>query len=866
MDILLDIMKNSNLTQSIFTIAIYFCFFLQNSFAQDTSFWQNVQERATPIGAKRYIIPSTYQTFALDVQAFLQYIPRVATQNILSLPMPDGSVQRFQIWETPMLSPALALKLPNVRTFTAQGIDDATATAYLDWTEQGFHGMIISANGTVFIDPHHTNDNALYISYNKKDYVNPEKANQRSCQTFEDAYWLKYEKERDLRLANRPFGIRTPNTAERPSGSQKRTYRMAVAATIEYSNFHGGKTQAQNAIITTMNRVRGVYEKELAISFTLVDNTSIVFVGSDNFSNSNANNLINESQTVIDNNIGTSNYDIGHTVSTGGGGLAGLGVICRDGQKARGITGSGSPIGDSYDIDYVAHEVGHQFGGSHTFNGNVGSCAGGNRSSSSAYETGSGSTIMAYAGICGAVNIQSNSDAYFHTRSYDQMVDYSTLSQGNNCPTSINTGNAIPILTMPTGGFFIPIETAFALTASATDGNAGDILTYCWEQYDLGDAGVPENSGGTGPSFRSFSPTLSPIRYFPRASGNPNLSEAIGETLPSTARTFNFRCTVRDNRAVGGVEYGTVTFKVADNAGPFVVTYPNNFLTWQGGSPQNITWNVNGTNAAPVSCANVNIYLSTDGGLTYPTVLATNVPNDGSESIVVPNISSTQTRVKVQGAGNIFFDASDSNFTIALTTSPTFYMQVIAPTTQTIFASTNAVYQIRLSALLGYSADVTLAVSNNPAGTTAVFATNPLSPSALTTLTIGNTNNLIGAYNMTITATSGSITRTVVVRVIINTLPLPPPPANNVLIYPNPASEIITIKIDGAVAEADITITDMLGKVVKSFKITKGTGAFVYDLKIGDRRTSENLPNGQYIMHITAGAETWIRKFVKNEY
>jgi len=762
-------MKNKYPILRKMTIAFVFCLTITQVTAQNNAFWQNTQERNLPAQGTRYIVPTKYQTLTLDVPSFLSYTTQLRNasgDNVISLPMPDGSTQKFSITETQMLAPELASKLPDVRTFTAQGIDDATATAYLDWTMQGFHGMILSANGTAFIDPYSTGNNTFYIAYYKVDYYNAEKTTAKTCQTFTDEHWLTYKEERDTRYKNRPFGLKT---AARPSGSQKRTYRAAIAATIEYSNFHGGKTQAQNAIITTMNRVRGVYEKEVGISFTLVDNSSIVFVGSDTFDNDNAGLLINQSQTIIDGNIGAGNYDIGHTVSTGGGGLAGLGVVCRNGQKARGITGSPAPVGDAYDIDYVAHEVGHQFGGEHTFNGNVSNCAGSTRSSSSAYETGSGSTIMAYAGICGSTNIQNNSDAYFHTKSYDDILDYSVLGAGDACPTKVTTNNAIPVLTMPTGGFTIPKGTSFALTASATDANAGDVLSYCWEQFDLGAAGGFANSGTSGPSFRSFSPVASPTRHFPRTSGNPNLSAASGETLPAVGRAFNFRCTVRDNQAIGGVEYGTISFNVSNTIGPLAVTAPNVAATiWQGGSTQTVIWSVNATNTAPVNCTLVNILLSTDGGLTYPTTLFANAPNDGSQLVVVPNVSTSSARVKVQAVGNIFFDISDANFSITLSATPTFTL-LVTPDSQ--IPAANVVYQVQLGALNGFSANVSLSVAGNPAGTTAVFGNTTLAPTGNTTLTIGNAASVTGISNITITATSGAITRTATVKLDGGNLP-----------------------------------------------------------------------------------------------
>jgi hypothetical protein len=271
---------------------------------------------------------------------------------------------------------------------------------------------------------------------------------------------------------------------------------------------------------------------------------------------------------------------------------------------------------------------------------------------------------MAYAGICAPQNLQNNSDPYFHSINFDEIVSYTNFGSGNGCAVITATGNSAPVVTVPTGGFYIPKSTPFSLTGSATDAD-GDALVYCWEEFDLGPAGAPGTPSGNAPIFRSWNPTSSPTRYFPRIQNLLNNTTVIGEILPTYTRTLTFRLTARDNKlGGGGVNYAALQFNVDGNSGPFLVTSPNTNVSWAGSSSQTITWNVTNTDIAPVNCANVNILLSTDGGQTFPTVLLANTPNDGSESVIIPNTPSTTARIKVEAVGNIFFDLSNVNFTI----------------------------------------------------------------------------------------------------------------------------------------------------------------------------------------------------------
>jgi hypothetical protein len=645
-------------------------------FAQDraaeagAALWQDVDPRGlAPEDGARAIAPGRFRTLRLDTGALLSLLDRApreltdaarAESVVLALPLPQGGFQRFRIEDSPIMEDALAAEFPELRTFKGQGLDDPTATVRFDWTPDGFHAMVLSARGTLFVDPRAKGDDLHYVAYDKKDYERTQKFDFRCGVTGE----LLGKEDAGIRAED--AGVHRGEAAPLAPGGTLQTYRLALAATGEYTAFHGGTVAAgMAAIVTTMNRVNGVYERDLAVRMVLVaNNSSIVYTnaGTDPYTNSNGSTMLGQNQTNLTNVIGSANYDIGHVFSTGGGGVAGLGVVCSAGNKARGVTGQSAPIGDAFDIDYVAHEMGHQFGGNHTFNGTTGSCGGGNRSANAAYEPGSGSTIMPYAGICGAEDLQPHSDDYFHSKSLLEISAF-LAAGGASCDAATATGNTVP--TVDAGAAFtIPRGTPFTLTATGSDPD-GDTVTYAWEQYDLGTASPPNTDNGNRPIFRSFNPTTSPARTFPKLSDILNNTATLGESLPTTTRTMTFRVTARDNRSGGGgFSTDTTTVTSRADAGPFVVTAPNTNVSWPVGSTQTVTWDVANTAAAPVSAANVRILLSTNGGTSFPTVLVASTPNDGSQTVVVPAGTTTTARIKVEAVGNVFFDVSNANFQV----------------------------------------------------------------------------------------------------------------------------------------------------------------------------------------------------------
>ena len=680
------------------------------------------------------------------LQASHRNTPNVGTKVFMMIPDPDGGQMRFQVLENTTMSEGLKRVHPNIRTYDVVAEEDQNIHGKIDFTLQGFHAMItIPGKGKFFIDPVYMGNSEFHMVYWKKDFFT---SKTMTCE-FEGN--SDYEDVTPGAGGTRQFG-----------DCQLRTYRLAVCATGEYSTFHSGN--AASAQVTTMNRVNEVYERDMAITMEIVPNNSSVIytnAGTDPFTNGNPGAMIGQSQSTCDSQIGSANYDIGHVFGTNSGGLAGLGVVCYGGQKGRGVTGSSAPVGDPFDIDYVAHEMGHQFGCNHTFNN---SCSG-NRNNSTAVEPGSGSTIMAYAGICNP-NVQNNSDDHFHGISLGEMDAHISST---SCPVVTSLSNNPPVISATTTNFYVPANTPFALTCNATDPD-GNTLLYCWEQMDNNISTQPPSpTSTTGPNYRSNSPTTSPTRYFPDlVFVNAGNLTPTWEVTPSVSRAFEFRVTVRDQATGGGcTDYADITMNTDATAGPFIVTYPSAVgITWAGLTSETVTWDVANTTNSNVNCQFVDIFLSTDNGATYPTQLADDVPNNGSYTITVPNTPSTTCRVMVMAQNGTFFDVSNNNFEITAATND--FTLTCANPSQSVCQGSNATYTIDIGNIGGFNDPTTLSATGLPAGAVANFSTNPVTPAGTSTLTISGTGSVTpGTYNFTCEGTSSTGTKSLPLTLIV---------------------------------------------------------------------------------------------------
>lgn len=638
--------------------------------------WRIVNKESVNISAARLAslqltIPRRFEVVKLDLQRLSRLLtpaappvvgaiapaaaaPRQFPSREISLPLPDRTYARFSVQESPIMEPALERQFPNFKSYRGQGIDDPTMTARFNLTPDGFHAIVISPDRMFYIDPLPLReaDRETYITYFKDDFPSDEK--RIRCLVGPDA--------EGPAILNR----RAARAAPVSNGDVMRTYRLAVAATGEYTKFHGGTVDgAFKAIYNTIDRVNSIYERDLSINLRLVgDETKIIYsdAANDPYTNSNVRRLLGENQKNLDEVIGAENYDIGHVFCLDGDGVAILRSVGQRGLKAKGATGSEKPVGDPFDVDYVAHEMGHQFGANHTFNAITGSCED-NRNPTTAYEPGSGSTIMAYAGICDESNLQDNSHSYFHAASLEEIVAYVTSDDVKSVPTLTATDNHPPSL-VAGQRFIIPKGTPFTLRATGTDLD-GDTVTYCWEEYDLGVESPPDGDGDAlRPLFRSFLPVRSSVRFFPHLEGLLSGQTTLGESLPSQQRVMTFRVTGRDNRASGGgFSYATASVTVVTDSGPFVVKRPTSAAVWRTGSSEVVTWDVAGTDRAPVNCSHVRVCLTVDGGKTF-TVLLPSTPNTGMATVTVPDKPTSNARVMVEAVDNAFFNVSNGNIQI----------------------------------------------------------------------------------------------------------------------------------------------------------------------------------------------------------
>lgn len=887
-------------------LIIFFIFCCANVNAQNEVLWQKVNSSSS---LARKVNDSDSNKLYYKLNAGLLSSKLISATNQTSksntaeitIPNADGNLERFSVWESSNFDPELQAKYPEIRAYEGRGIDDKNAKIHFSVAPIGMQTMVFRVEKPTEFIEQNPDDNSEYVVFKSAD--NAESKMRLECKTT------------NLITENK-----TSTTAKTASNAKQfKTFRLALSCTGEYAAFFGGtKEGALAGMNATLTRVNGVFDRDLSVKVVLIANNDAVIytnASTDPYSNASAGTADpggtwgQEVQTTLTNVIGNANYDIGHLFGgSGGGGNAGcIGCVCVNPTSSVPLGKGGAytspadarPQGDTFDIDFVAHEMGHQFGGSHTF-----SHAG--EGSGTQYEPGSGSTIMAYAGVTN-YNVQSNSDDYF---SYGSINQIQNNLAGKTCPVTTTISNNPPVIDAG-ADYTIPISTAFVLKGTGTDPE-GNAITYTWEQFDsavttFGANSIAYATKPDGPMFRSLAPTTSPVRYMPALNSvlNNQLT-TTWESVSSIAKTMNFTLTGRDNAGTGIAQTFTdaMVVTVNANAGPFAVTSQNvDNLSWEKGSAQTISWSVNNTNTLPGS-SNVNIKLSLDGGLTFSTILASNTPNDGSETVLIPSgiTPSTNCRILIEPVNNIYYAVNSTPFAIgyAVSTSCSTYnfeggystgkSSTFINKTVSVPASTGTVSDVNVSVNVTHArfqdleirivspTGTVVSLFNKSCGSTNSTLTLQFDDSgtalncATTTSQIVIPASLLSAFNGenpqgnwtfgvrdAVTGALGTI-NSASVNICNKTYTLDTTDFQNVdfALYPNPNKGNFTIQFErDSVKDIKVFVHDILGKYVYD-KTFQGSGYFIQDIQL------PGVPSGVYFVTITDGEKRTVRKIIVN--
>lgn len=705
------------------------------------SMWQLVDgEPKIKASLEREIVPVAFTTFRLDEDRLLKQLSEAPQKEdhlraingvSINMPQPDGSIANYTVWEAPVMAPGISARYPDIKTYQGYNTVVPSEVIRFDVSMFGLRAAIRSSEGQIYIDPYALGQTEYYISYFTRDDHGTGLADGAlQCGVTSQGEGLDALKKREA-LRNKSFDGEIVDL---------RTYRIAVAGTAEWSERRGSVAACLADVNTACNRLSLIWENEASITFEVIERNDELFffdAATQPYTDTRQGRvIINENTSALNNIVGFDAYDIGHVFSRcfDVGGIAARPSVCLP-RKGAAVTCANSNNPTAWAIGTFAHEVGHQFDMNHSFN----HCDGENESTATGFEPGSGSTIMSYAGGCGSqLNVQNDNDDYYHLGSLIEAYGYTrTGGEADECSVKTVTGNRAPIIELPyENGLYIPISTPFEVTGSATDLD-GDQMTYNWEQLDSGPLSPRGAPIANAPLFRSLYPGMERTRVFPNLNNLLNLIPNANEVLPTTTRDVTLAFVARDNHPGSG----TASWEILElystaNAGPFTVEYPNSFLELTVGDEMEVTWDVANTDQAPVNADLVDIYLSVDGGYTYPHLLAERVPNDGVQAVVLPNDPTFSARIKVKASDNVFFDVSNRDFELVAPTVPTFSIESGSVNVSVCLPD---LVEIALPtvAFNDYTEEISLSVVDGlPAGAVATFTPSTILPGETSVLSV----------------------------------------------------------------------------------------------------------------------------------
>ncbi len=731
--------------------------------------WKFVSEDKVTHKAQleREIIPSEYEVVRLNKDFLDQKIAVFDTDANATvkmfLPLPNGKMEAFEVRPSHVLPENLAAKYPDIKTFKGYSLDNSLNNARISISSNAVRATIRTIEGDVYIDPYGNDEKEYHISYYIKNDASTNAIKELGCGLIADPDETHNHME-DISEDQLYKSLKNPSVPV-----DLRIYRLALACTGEWGGDHGSTAQILDLMVQTVDRANLIFENELSIVMQLVENNDLlIFTDGDTDPYTNFNDcggLLSQNPAIVNNAIGANSYDLGHilTYCSDVGGIARLGAICQS-YKASGATAFYGQSVNNGVIGTLTHEIGHQMNGNHTMNNCSNSGAAGNENPGTGYEVGSGSTIMSYSGACGPDNTGDNFDRY-HVSTLQEIYLYTRNGGAGDCAVKEDIGNMSPESSLSyEDDFFIPISTPFILTGEATDPNNDD-LTFAWEQYNIGPLSNTGQPIANAPIFKTRALTTDKTRFFPQISTVINNGLDIRELLPTYSRDMTFRFIARDNNPGGGTaDWSEVEFFATQDAGPFRVTSPNTAMTFEVGQVIDVTWDVANTDGDLVNCQKVSIYLSTNAGLMGENdlyTLASNVANDGLQTVTIPNTPADYTRIIVRADDNIFYDMSNQDCNIVAPAEPGYFMDVF-PKSVVVCTPEIVSLEIQNEGFQGFADPVTYdIVSGLPTGATVNFSSNSVDPNENITVDIdlsGVTGS--GSTVLVLQSTAGGMVQT----------------------------------------------------------------------------------------------------------